>query len=256
MCELLGIAVEPAAVMGVYFHAFRPRARQNQSGWGVGWYEGGRAKVVKEAKRADHSEKALELARNQPMSDLFVIHVREATVGEVSLANTHPFTAGLRGREWIWAHNGTVHNRGRLEVGGFTPAGTTDSEMAFYHLLNRLAQLDDDAGSDREAEVILEAGRELSEGSKVNFLLSDGRTLYAYHDGHKTLHFVERSDESGEVRIADDEDYEIELKLPAVAHDRAVIVASVPLTNETWTPMNPGDFLVCRAGRVVDLVRI
>lgn len=238
--------------MGVYFHAFRPRAEDNQSGWGVGWYSGGTAHVIKEAARADHSEKAKELSKNQPSSDLFVIHVRKATVGAVSLDNTHPFTAHLRGRDWIFAHNGTISRLERLAVNGYRPKGTTDSEVAFHHLLTELAGLPEDAGEDEEARVILEAAQELSEDGKVNFLLSDGRNLYAYHDGHRTLHFLQRYNDPSQVRVASDEDYVIDLKLPAIPEDSAVVIATVPLTDERWTKMDPGSFLVCREGRVVD----
>lgn len=239
--------------MGVYFHAFRPRAEENQSGWGVGWYDSaGRARVVKEATRADHSEKAMELSKDQPSSDLFVIHVRKATVGKISLNNTHPFTSHLRGRDWIFAHNGTIRRLERLSVDGYRPQGSTDSEIAFFHLLTKLGDLDDEAGEDEEADVIIGAARELSEDGRVNFLLSDGRTLYAYHDGHKTLHFRERFDDPSEVLLSDPEDYVVDLKLPQVAEDSSVVIATVPLTEEAWTKMDPGDFLVCREGKVVE----
>lgn len=241
--------------MGVYFHAFRPRAEENQSGWGVGWYSEGRARVIKEAARADHSETAKRLSHDQPSSDLFVIHVRKATVGGISIENTHPFRARLRGRDWIFAHNGTVNRLERLSVNGYRPKGTTDSEVAFHHLLTRLEALDKRAGEEEEARVIAGAAREVSEDGRVNFLLSDGTTLYAYHDGHKSLHYLERFDDPERVRLADDEDYVVDLKLPNVSTDSSVVIATVPLTKEPWTEMAPGDFLICRAGRVVDLLK-
>ena len=255
MCELLGVSITPGATMGVYFKAFRPRAEGNQSGWGVGWYESGRTRVIKEAARADESQKALALIEDPPASHLFVIHVRRATVGAVSEANTHPFCASLRGREWLFAHNGTVQGLERLAVNGFTPIGETDSEVAFHYLLTRLQKLEEGAGEDREAAEILDAARELSRDGKVNFLLTDGRNLYAYHDGHTSVHFLKRDPRGAHrVHLADESDYVVDLEVSGNRDERAVIVASVPLTNEPWTKLHAGDFLICRDGSIIDLV--
>ena len=37
-----------------------------------------------------------------------VAHVRKATVGAPGLQNTHPFKRVLWGRDWVFAHNGTL----------------------------------------------------------------------------------------------------------------------------------------------------
>ncbi len=251
MCELLGVSVSPAARLGVYFNEFRPRAVGNREGWGFAWWEDGVPHLLKEPNRADESELAARLENDPPSSDLFIVHVRAATVGRLSLQNTHPFTGDALGRRWVFAHNGTVRELERLDVGSFRPQGETDSERAFHHLLTRLGRLGAGAEDDAIAEEVLAAGRELSEReSKVNFLLSDGRTLYAYHDGHKTLHFVEhRAETLGEIGMAD-QDYRLSLRLGDAPDERAVIVASVPLTDEPWTKLDAGDFLVIRDGLV------
>ena len=261
MCELLGISISPAAKMGVYFKAFRPRAEENQSGWGVGWYEQGRARVIKEASRADESAKALALVDEHPTSDVFVVHVRKATVGDVSLENTHPFTRRVKRRDWLFAHNGTIDGLERLDVNGFVSRGDTDSEVAFHFLLTRLLRASEagsSGGNGRapdEASEILKAAKTLSEDGKVNFLLTDGKTLYAYHDGHKSLHFLERSPaQPSQVRLADDTDYVVDLAETGIPGEHAVIVATVPLNEERWTRFEPGQFLTCRAGKVVNLL--
>jgi len=236
--------------MEVLFNAFRPRAEGNQSGWGVGWYEDAKALIVKETIRADQSDKAQELIDNPPLSHTFVIHVREATVGLVSLENTHPFTGRAAGRTWIFGHNGTVKRLERLDTGKFEELGDTDSEVAFHYLLTRLDRLGDNPGDEKQAAEILAAARELSIGSKVNLLLTDGKTLYAYHDGHKSLYYLQRRPkDSPELHLKDDADYEVNLKRPGRDGEHAAIVATVPLTEEAWTKFEPGDFLVCRAGR-------
>jgi glutamine amidotransferase len=254
MCELLGISVHPPVTMDVYFKAFRPRAVDNQAGWGVGWYEGQVAHVIKEPARADHSDTATELIDTPPSSHLFVIHVRYATVGPVSVANTHPFLASLRERQWIFGHNGTVEDIDGLATGVYRVEGDTDSEVAFYYLLTRLGRLPESAGDAAVAAEVHEVARELSRRGKSNFLLSDGMTLYAYYDGHRTLHYLERHAAYGKVRIADDEDYTVDLEIPYDPDERAVIVASLPLTKERWTALRPGELLICRDGGVVDVL--
>lgn len=251
MCELLGISVDPAATMGLYLSAFRRRATENDSGWGVAWYEDDRSHVVKEPQRADHSAQVDAIAARPPTSSLFLVHVRAATVGPVALHNTHPFAANLLGRDWVFAHNGTIHHLDGLPTGGRSPLGQTDSEVAFLHLLHCLETLGPEPTEQDIEAVVRDAARELSRRGKANFLLSDGTTLFAYYDGHKSLHYATRHDANlGSVRVADD-DYTIDLHLPDVtASERAVIVASVPLSDERWLALEPGSFLVCRAGRV------
>ena len=251
MCELLGISVDPAATMGLYLSAFRRRAPENDSGWGVAWYEEGRSRVVKEPQRADHSAQADARAHRPTTSSLFLVHVRAATVGPVALHNTHPFSARLFGRDWVFAHNGTIRRLDGLATGGRSPLGQTDSEVAFHHLLHCLEALGPQPKERDVEEVVREAAHELSRRGKANFVLSDGSALFAYYDGHKTLHYATRQgDHLGTVRVAD-EDYTIDLHLPEVASsERAVIVASVPLSDEPWVALEPASFLVCRDGRV------
>jgi len=256
MCELLGISIKPAAKMGVFFKAFQPRAEHNQSGWGVGWYRDGCATVIKEPGRADESKKAHDLIDEAPTSSVFVIHVREATVGSVSQQNTHPFMGRIQGRDWLFAHNGTINNLERLGVSGFKAKGDTDSEVAFHYLLTKLDRLDCDSGEEVRSAEILDSARVLSEDGKVNFLLTDGNTLYAYHDGHKTLHFLERRpDQPPGVRLTDESDYVVDLAGPEAPGEAAVIVATLPLNDEAWTKLAAREFLVCRDGKVTRLVK-
>jgi predicted glutamine amidotransferase len=254
VCELLGVSVVPAARLGVYFKEFRPRAEGNEEGWGIAWWEDGHPHVVKEPIRADESEIAATLAHDPPISDVFIVHVRAATIGHASVENTHPFTASALGREWGFAHNGTVKELDRLVTGAYEQTGDTDSELAFHHLLTRLERLGHAASDDEIAAGVLATGRELSEyDSRVNFLLSDGRTLFAYHDGHRTLHVVQKhAADLGEIPMAD-ADYNLSLRLGDAPDERAVIVASVPLTDEPgWEKLDAGEFLVIRDGAITE----
>ena len=255
MCELLGVSVAPAARLGVYFHEFRPRAEENREGWGIAWWVDGHAEIRKEPIPAHESALAARLADEHPASEMFIVHVRAATVGDLTEANAHPWRVEALGREWVFAHNGTVRDLERLDLGRFTQEGETDSERAFHHVMTRLERLTpaEVADDDRFAAEILAAGRELSEhDSRVNFLLSDGTTLYAYHDGHKTLHVLEKqADDIGDIDMNDD-DYRLALRLGDAPDEHAVVVASVPLTDEPgWQKLDAGAFVVVRGGRII-----
>lgn len=244
--------------MGLLFKAFRPRASENVSGWGLGWYSDDHFEIVKETQRADQSHAADELAEDPPSSTTFVIHVRAATVGSISQVNTHPFTASVAAKQWLFAHNGTIRNLDRLDTGNYLPKGQTDSEVAFHYLLTRLANLGNEASEEETANEIMNGALELSADGKANFLMTDGETLYAYHDGHKSLHYVERQSQGAKgakaaMRVADDADYTIDLTSNSA--ERAVVIASVPLTSEDWTKCEPGEFLICRKGNLDARIR-
>ena len=91
---------------------------------------------------------------------MFNVHVRRATVGGLTLENTHPFTFGALS----FGHNGTVIDYPRL---GVTDArGESDSEHLFRYLV---AHFDgrDTIGSLR---TMVAAAVEASVFSALNFL--------------------------------------------------------------------------------------
>ena len=81
------------------------RGEQNPHGWGIGNFEKKQPHVVKQPKAAFDSDEfrwqAAEIHSKQVIS-----HVRRATVGIVSMENTHPFAH----HELMLAHNGHIDN--------------------------------------------------------------------------------------------------------------------------------------------------
>ena len=148
MCRLLGIISSEATDFKIVLRdapmSMAALSREHRDGWGLavfdvlsqGWC------VDKGVECAGEDARFHELAVGR-RGDLLISHVRQKTVGETSLANTHPFERG----RWVFAHNGTVKDvswlrkrssRARLaEV-----QGETDSELLFSWVLTRL----DEAG--------------------------------------------------------------------------------------------------------------
>ena len=190
MCRVFGsVSAEPISIRHELLEAENPMIRQSEhhdSGWGMAVYEraeGNQPALVRFPEAAHQGEdftQATELRGR-----IFNVHVRRATLGGLTIANTHPFRLG----NYTFGHNGTVIAYPRLlEPGVSPPAGETDSEAIFNYTM-RYFDPDDVAGSLRRAMSAVVAR---SAFSGLNFLFSDGERLYAYRLGIFDLHWLPR----------------------------------------------------------------
>ena len=214
------------------------RGEQNPHGWGIGNFEKKQPHVVKQPKAAFDSDEfrwqAAEIHSKQVIS-----HVRRATVGIVSMENTHPFAH----HELMLAHNGHIDNftlvrdlilsalseeeQGRIQ-------GNTDSE----HILGYLHHIYHQDSSVTVASILTTGLQEIiqmirkvspEKESALNVLFSNGKELAA-SCYNRTLYMTERDAVhpcqicSGALHID---------HVPEVY--RAVVIASEPITtNEEW----------------------
>jgi len=216
MCRIFGcVCAEPTSIRHELLEAENPLIRQSEhhdSGWGMAVYErteGGEPVLVRfpEAAHADADFERATALRGR----IFNVHVRRATLGGLTLANTHPFRLG----NYTFGHNGTVIAYPRLlEPGVRRPAGETDSEAIFNYLM-RYYDPADVPGSLRRAMSAVVAR---SVFSGLNFLFSDGERLYAYRLGVFGLFWVSRPRAEG----------------PARARPGQLLVSSERLTDEPW----------------------
>ncbi len=146
----------------------------------------------------------------------------------------------------MFAHNGDV--LGIIGEPGYQlewchPVGETDSEYAFCYILEKLSGLRN-RGLESIAVRLWGLAEEIGRYGKFNFLLSDGEHLFAYMNKRRTLHYLLRHPlHQGPVRLLD-EDYEAKLEELKAPDEYAAIVATEPLTDEEWNPMNPGTLYV------------
>jgi glutamine amidotransferase len=217
-------------------------------GWGLALYEGKVARVFLEPTPACESPLARFVADNPIKTLLAIGHIRKRTRGPVGVANTHPFVRELWGRHWVFAHNGTVKNARSLKLGRFTPIGTTDSERACCHLLEGLRSGFREMPS-RPSELwaaVADLGGRIGRNGTFNFLLGDGRHLYARCA--TKLCYIIRKAPFGPARLQD-EDVTIDFSTVTTPRDRVAVVSTVPLTtNETWTVGEPGHLWVFDGG--------
>jgi predicted glutamine amidotransferase len=222
------------------------RGKAHADGWGIGYYPNG-GPTVESRNTAAFADIHFSVTAERVYSCTVVAHVRRATVGAAALENTHPFQHG----PWVFAHNGTVSGFNKLRRGleeETGPAllvhrkGTTDSELVFYWLLSRLARAGVQAeqrGHDpaalaavvREGVEVLDARcREASPNRipRLNFLLTDGENLIATRWNHSLYWVLRRGIHDCEI-----------CGIPHVHHRsgtgyRAVVVASEPISHESW----------------------
>lgn len=224
------------------------RTGPHADGWGLAFYEERAARVFLEPHPAADSALARFLSENPIKTLLAIGHVRRRTRGRISLSNTHPFVRELWGRHWVFAHNGTLPRVRRRKLGRFNPIGSTDSEYAYCYLLESL--LTNFADYPRRPSELWEAvaavGAELGDDGVFNFLLGDGRFLYA-RCATRLCHIIRKAP-FGLATLADD-DVRVDFSTVTTPRDRVAIVATVPLTtNETWCQGRPGELWVFDGG--------
>jgi predicted glutamine amidotransferase len=218
-------------------------------GWGVALYDGKFARSFLEPQPACHSPLA-DFIRTNPIKTLLAVaHVRKKTRGRRSLENTHPFKRALWGRHWVFAHNGTLPRVKELPLTCELPIGETDSEHAFCWMLERLRDAFP-GGYPRDVRalwrVVADLGGALGAGGKFNFLLADGRHLFA-RCGTK-LCYILRKSPFGRATLRD-ADMQIDFREITTARDRIAVVATEPLTrDEEWHQGTPGSMWIFDQG--------
>ncbi len=253
MCELLGMECKVPTDIVFSFAGLASRGGKHgphADGWGLALYEGRQVRTFLEPSAAAHSPLAKFVRENPIKTLLAVAHVRRRTRGKIALENTHPFVRELWGRAFVFAHNGTVGKIRKHELGRFRPIGTTDSEYAFCVLLDRLADRFDSYPSRAKlSAAIAKIGGELGRDGTFNFLLGDGRHLFARCA--TKLAYIIRKAPFGKATLADD-DVRVDFAEVTTPRDRVAVIATSPLTrDEVWTIGKPGEMWTFDQGTLV-----
>lgn len=171
-------------------------------------------------------------------SETVIAHIRQANRGDVTLANTHPFTRELWGRNWTYAHNGQLKGYRSLNTGHYRPIGETDSEKAFCWILSQLAAKYPKTPSNWPAvfRFIAVLAEQLRRKGVFNMLLSDGRYVMAFCSTN--LYWITRKAPFGKAKLLD-QDIEIDFQSCTTPTDIVSVIATQPLTgNENWHKLN------------------
>ncbi len=259
MPKYLALSFEGDFAPSFDLHCLRP-GRRAPDGWGLGYYPGGgpSAAVLKEPTPPHGSiRSALVKAWDHLESSLFVLHIRVATWGPVTDANTQPFSRSWGGRDWLIAHGGSLAGRLAARASArFEPVGSTDTEQIFCELLERMAERGWRSLGDADPVVLRGWFAELNRHGSLTTVLSDGRDLLVYADdgGVGDVHVCQVVPPYAALSFGDDE-LTVDLTQRGVKSRKGVVVASDPMTVQgmpeaQWRQVTPGHLLMIRQGAV------
>ena len=266
MCELLALSSSQPARLTFSLRTLASRggaAGSSHDGWGVAFYQGQDVALFREPSAAADSALVRYLESQGPATDLAISHIRHATRGDVSLANTQPFVRELGGRTHVFAHNGHlpgIFGSETLTTGRYRPVGQTDSEHAFCALLSRLNSLwllDGPPPLDDRLSVLSSFSADLRALGLANFLYADGDSIFAH--GHRRLQRPHGRAEPPGLWMRQRHCPAVD---PAPDHGGAVSIApqgqtvvwfaSVPLTeDDDWRPLVEGELVAVRDGEML-----
>lgn len=254
MCQLLGMNCATPTDITFSFRGFSQRAgitSDHSDGFGIAFFEDKACRLFVDNQSAVESPIA-ELVRNYPIKSRNVIaHIRKATQGKITLENSHPFVRELWGRQWIFAHNGDLHDFQPRLSGRFSPVGNTDSELAFCYLLDKLVEkFGYHEPSLKEVFAVLqEISPKIAEYGTFNFCLSNGQALFSY--ATTKLHWLVREYPFQHAKLID-LDVDIDFSEVTTPEDRVAVITTEPLTdNETWQAYRQGEMILFQHGQPI-----
>lgn len=255
MCQLLGMNCNTPTDILFSFEGFHRRGGltdHHADGWGIAFFEGDGVRTFLDDKPSVESPIA-KLVCDYPIKSCNVIaHIRKATQGVVSLANTHPFMREMWGHYWVFAHNGNLENLHTPTGRYYRPVGNTDSEQAFCHLLETLRQSHE---TEPDTQTLYELIDRTTAGIRrrgiFNFMLSNGKFLIAHCS--TSLYYIIRSAPFKQAHLVD-EDVSIDFTEVTTPDDRVAVIATQPLTdNEHWTALKKDQLLMFKDGYPLEL---
>ncbi len=234
-------------------------------GWGLAAYDGHDVRLYKEPEPAGSSAWLDYIQSRRLPARLLISHIRHATRGSLTLANTQPFVRELGGRAHVFAHNGRLDGidaRFTRRSGRFAPLGDTDSEIAFCLLLEAMAAVWCDSNPpsiDARLAVFVDFAAKMRSLGPANFLYSDGELIFAH--AHRRIQSSGVIAPPGLWFLRRDCAVDPDALLPAGVliesgqpPQQLTMFASVPLSTEAWQPLGEGETVVVADGLPISIV--
>lgn len=270
MCRLFGLTAGRQRVRATFWLLDAPdsllaQSRRNPDGCGIGYFNASGAPVLDKQPEPGFADPEFSRAAKEATAATFVAHVRWASTGRRTVANTHPFT--MAGR--IMAHNGGFGELGKLDaqLGRHRELvrGETDSERYFALITQQTEACGGDVATGITAAARWIAAR--LPVSSLNTVVSTGDQLWGLrYPGVHALHILQRpagtsrppeataagSGTGGEPGLHARSGMS-SYHLPGLRDAPCVVVASEALDGEDgWRMLAPGELVHVGPGLAVE----
>jgi predicted glutamine amidotransferase len=245
MCRLFGMSGGPQSVRATFWLLQAPdslaqQSRREPDGAGIGCFDAAERPLVDKQPLAAYEDRDFAREARELESRTFVAHVRYASNGDLTVANTHPFEQDGR----LFAHNGVIGDLDRLdeELGDDRDlvGGETDSERFFALITREIRRCGDVGDGIAAAAGWVAANLPIL---SINCVLVTATDLWAlrYPDTHDLL-VLERAAGGGSLEHASS--LRIRVSSAALADRPAVIVATERMDDDPgWQPLTSGELL-------------
>lgn len=252
MCRLFGLHAGSRPVRATFWLLEAPdslseQSRKEPDGAGIGTFDSDGAARITKRPLAAWEDRAFAREARQLGSTTFLAHVRYASTGARTLANTHPFEQDGR----LFAHNGAFHGLARLEqrllelgVAGLVH-GQTDSERLFALITAESRR----AGGDVAEGITRAVGWVAAELPvlALNIIVTTATDLWAlrYPAVHE-LYMLERDPAAEPAPVAplDARSRRIHSRSTELSDVPSVLFATERMNqNPGWRPLAPGELV-------------
>lgn len=251
MCRLFGMHAGSAELQATFWLLDAPdslaaQSHRNPDGAGIGCFPAGGAPVLDKAPLAAWADTEFHTAAHDLRGTTFTAHVRYASTGGRTAANTHPFLQDGR----LFAHNGVVLGLDQLDNrladldAQRLVRGDTDSERVFALVTAETRR----CGEDVTAGLLTALGwvADTLPLYAVNLVLTTATDLWAlrYPATHELYVLQRPAGGTGAGGHLDARSSRIRARSRRLADRAAVIVASERMDDDpAWRLLEPGELL-------------
>lgn len=251
MCRLFGLHAGAASVSATFWLLDAPdsleaQSHRNPDGAGIGVFGADGVPRVEKQPIAAWDDTAFASEARELTGTTFVAHVRHASTGAHTVANTHPFEQAGR----VFAHNGVVEGLDELDArlvglgASGLVLGETDSERVFALITAETAG----RGGDVTAGLIAAIGwiADHLPVYAVNLVLSTATDLWAlrYPATHELWALQRAPGGAATSRALDARTDRIHARSEALAERPSIIIASEPMDGDPgWRLLDSGELL-------------
>ena len=251
MCRLFGLHAGRQDVAATFWlidapDSLRAQSHRNPDGAGVGTFgPAGRPEVSKQPIAA-WEDAQFAAAAQDLRGTTFVAHVRYASTGAHTMANTHPFEQDGR----LFAHNGVVQGLGELDgrladlgAAGLV-GGETDSERIFALITAETRRAGGDVTAGLTAAVSWIAAWLPVYALNLVLITPTGLWALRYPATHELYVLARQAGGRGTTEGLDVASHRIHARSAHLAHQPSVVIASERMDDDPgWRLLDPGELL-------------